>query len=118
MASEELDALVSSVACTVVPLRFGAGVKGKVVSAMAQGSPVVSTSVGMQGIPDPESVAFVGDTPRELAAAVLQCLRDKNLARQKAEKALNLVRQSYSTKAMEYVFSRVVSEAKERANQR
>lgn len=61
-SDEELAVLTKNAACTIAPLRFGAGVKGKVVSALASGSPVVSTSVGMQGLEAADEIAFVGDT--------------------------------------------------------
>jgi glycosyltransferase involved in cell wall biosynthesis len=43
----------------IVPLRFGAGVKGKVLEAMAHGLPVVSTPIGMEGLDETAQVAVV-----------------------------------------------------------
>lgn len=92
----ELAGLYSSSALAVVPLRFGGGVKGKVIEAFAQGLPVVSTSVGMQGIPDPDEVAFVADDPVEFAEQVASALKNVDLAFDRAQAALSFVRSHYT----------------------
>jgi len=53
----------------MVPLRHGAGVKGKLLQAMMAGTPVVTTSVGIEGI-DPTVIdhVLVADSPQEFAA--------------------------------------------------
>ena len=67
VSDEELAALYQKTKITVVPLRYGAGVKGKVVEAIYNGAVVVTTSVGAEGIPDPERVlATVNETETEL----------------------------------------------------
>ncbi|CAJ1381455.1 unnamed protein product [Effrenium voratum] len=66
----------------VAPLRYGAGVKGKVLEAMLHGSIVVTTPVGVEGIADPEAFpGYVVDNGGEDAAAfaevVVQALREQ-----------------------------------------
>ena len=51
VTDEELDELYANARVTVIPLRFGAGVKGKTLEAMHNLVPVVSTSFGIEGIP-------------------------------------------------------------------
>ena len=51
VSDEELISLYGRAACAVVPLRFGAGVKGKVLEAIRYGVPLVTTSIGAEGIP-------------------------------------------------------------------
>ena len=58
--------LYSTSHCAVVPLRFGAGVKGKVLEAIQYGVPLVTTLVGAEGIPDYQKVMAVSDDPRIL----------------------------------------------------
>lgn len=69
-------------AVSVAPLRYGGGMKGKVVEAMSMALPVVTTSVGAQGL---NAVIgehlLVEDSPEGFAAATIRLLRDPALAR-------------------------------------
>ena len=60
----------------VVPLRYGAGVKLKVVEALREGLPLVTTQVGAQGLPGLDQVASIYDDARGFADAVCQLLVD------------------------------------------
>ena len=60
----------------VVPLRYGAGVKSKVVEALQQGLPLVTTSVGAQGLPGVDATCAVADDEAALAGYMLELLAD------------------------------------------
>ena len=51
VSDEELERLYATCRVVVVPLRYGAGVKGKVLEALYNGAPVITTSIGAEGIP-------------------------------------------------------------------
>ncbi len=72
LSDEELDALYQRVRQVVVPLRFGAGVKGKVLEAIQKNVPLVTTTVGAEGIPEAESVMNVADTAEGFADLVVR----------------------------------------------
>lgn len=55
---DDLDPIIDKAAVSVAPLRYGAGMKGKVNQAMACGLPVVSTTVGLQGIHGKDGTHF------------------------------------------------------------
>ena len=62
---------------SVNPLRFGAGVKGKIVASLAVGLPVVTTSIGNEGIRLEDGMeALIGDTPDAIAAHIAALLDD------------------------------------------
>ncbi|MGB4336173.1 MAG: glycosyltransferase, partial [Chromatiaceae bacterium] len=65
---------------SLAPLRYGAGVKGKINQSLAHGLPVVATTQAVEGmfLEDGHSV-LVADTPRDFAAAVLRLYRDPDL---------------------------------------
>ncbi len=56
VSEKELEALYGHIRLVVIPLRFGAGVKGKLVEAMHRGIPIVSTSIGLEGLQDIEDL--------------------------------------------------------------
>jgi glycosyltransferase involved in cell wall biosynthesis len=66
----------------VAPLRFGAGVKGKIGQSMIHGLPIVATSIGAEGMDlhDGEHL-LIADTPEAFGAAVLRLAEDDALWR-------------------------------------
>ena len=91
-----LEEAYRSADIAVAPLRYGAGVKGKVVEAMAQGLPVVTTSIGAEGIPETGRPLVVGDTADELAARINALLGDRAARRSLAEQGQAFVLENYS----------------------
>jgi len=81
----------------VVPLRYGAGTRTKILEAMAAGTPVVTTSKGCEGIEVINGVhLLVADTPSEFASAVQRVIEDDNLRNSMAQNARKLVEERYS----------------------
>jgi GT2 family glycosyltransferase len=74
VSDQELNALYMSTQVAIAPLRFGAGIKGKIIEALSHGAPVVTTSIGAQGLPDAQEFLDICDTPVEFAAAVIAIL--------------------------------------------
>lgn len=75
LPDEELAALYRKVGCSVVPLRYGAGVKGKVLEAVRHGLPLVTTGIGAEGIPEAADIMFVADNPAAFAGAIAAILQ-------------------------------------------
>lgn len=64
----------------VSPLRYGAGVKGKIGQSLSHGLPVVTTSIGSEGMDlIPGTHALVADTPEGFAREVVRLYRDEDL---------------------------------------
>jgi len=63
----------------VVPLRYGAGIKGKVVEALQQGLPLVTTPTGAQGLPAVEATCVVAHSTEELAEGLNRLLQDDEI---------------------------------------
>lgn len=77
---EDLQPLYDSARVCVAPLRFGAGIKGKVGQSMAYGVPVVATSTGVEGMRQHgHQHILVADEPEGFAAHVLALLKDDDL---------------------------------------
>jgi glycosyltransferase involved in cell wall biosynthesis len=61
------------------PLRFGAGLKGKIVQAMAAGVPIVTTSIGAEGITGSENELVIADDVPSFADALVRLHENKQL---------------------------------------
>lgn len=84
-------------AAFVVPIRIGGGTRLKIYEAMAMELPVVSTTVGAEGLPiQPDTEYLQADEPEAFAAAVVRLLRDREAARTLGLRAAETVRASFS----------------------
>jgi putative sugar O-methyltransferase len=99
---QDLDALMARVRVSVAPLRYGAGLKGKVASALQAGLPTVATTIAAEGMAlrDGHDI-LIADTPEEMAAAVLRLHEDDALWRALAAQGFDFVRREYSLEANE-----------------
>jgi glycosyltransferase involved in cell wall biosynthesis len=77
---EDLNTVLCKMRVSVAPLRYGAGIKGKIGTAMAVGLPVVATSLAAEGmsLTDGENV-MVADGPEQFADAVVSLYQDETL---------------------------------------
>lgn len=82
---------------SVVPLRIGSGIKGKIIEAMGLGSPVISTGIGAEGLEIiPGKHLIVEDTPKGFAKQTVELLKNKCLRERLRENGLKLVREKYT----------------------
>ena len=80
---------LESARLTVVPLRYGAGTKRKMLKALMSGTPTVSTSIGIEGLHlrDGEEV-LVADEPQKFATAITRLIEDDALWQRLARQGL------------------------------
>lgn len=77
---DDLDTFLMSHTASIVPLRFGAGIKGKILSSLAAGLPVIGTPTAVDGmnLKDGENV-LVGETAQQLADAAVRIASEGEL---------------------------------------
>jgi O-antigen biosynthesis protein len=99
-----------TVKLSVAPLRFGAGVKGKINQSMAFGVPVVATSLAVEGmeLTDHEDI-LVADDPEDFARALIELYESEELWKRLSENGIRKTRELYSPdaarKKLEILFS-------------
>lgn len=78
----DINPMLQSARVFVAPLRFGAGVNGKIGEALSYGLPVVTTSIGAEGVGLTSGEnAMIADDPAEFANSVLRVYQDMDLWR-------------------------------------
>ncbi|MDM8536489.1 glycosyltransferase [Desulfobacterales bacterium HSG17] len=98
---EELEPYLKKSRVYIAPLRFGSGIKVKVLNAMSRGIPTVTTSVGTEGLAA-ESMKQIAitDTPEEFKKAVSLLLNDQKIWEGMEASSRILVREKYTWKAL------------------
>jgi glycosyltransferase involved in cell wall biosynthesis len=88
---------LSQASCSVVPIRLGGGTRLKVLDSWAMETPVVSTSIGCEGLQalDGENI-FVRDTAEGFADAILNVLTNADVSRKLAGNGRRVVEDLYS----------------------
>jgi glycosyltransferase involved in cell wall biosynthesis len=96
----------------VAPLRFGAGVKGKVGEAMSYALPVVTTSIGAEGFGlVNESSALIADTPEAFAAAIVRLYSDEALWESLARNSRRLVAENFTPEVISETINGSIKQA-------
>lgn len=82
----DINPLFKGARVFVAPLRFGAGINGKIGEALSYGLPVVTTSLGAKGFAlTPGENALIADDPREFAKHAVNLYRERDLWQHLAE---------------------------------
>jgi GT2 family glycosyltransferase/glycosyltransferase involved in cell wall biosynthesis len=97
---EDIEPLMQNIRIAVAPLRFGAGVKGKVNMSMSYGQPVVGTKVAVEGMYTRHGHdVMMADDAADFAAAVINLYQDQMLWEQVSKGGLENVEKWFSFKA-------------------
>ncbi len=74
----ELKKIYAQTRIAIIPMRYGAGVKGKTVEAMYNGVPIVSTSIGLEGMPGIAEVATAFDDAEAFANEIISIYNNED----------------------------------------
>ena len=95
-------------AAYIVPLRVGGGTRLKIYEAMAMEKPIVSTTVGAEGLPVRDGLELLlADSPKAFAAAVVRVLNDAESAKRLADSSAKLVREQFGWDRVAHRFAEI-----------
>lgn len=97
---KELIEYYNSSRVAIAPLRFGAGMKGKVLEAMYYGIPMVTTDIGTEGLSNIENILYIGNTKEELVQQVIKVYNDVEEAAERSEKGEKYILEHFGKTAM------------------
>jgi len=108
---EDLAPYVNEAAVFAVPIRNGAGLRGKLLEGWARGKAVVATSVAVQGFAATAGEHYVeADDAASFAAGIVEMIRDREARRRMGDNGRELVERTYSGDAMATAYERMYSE--------
>jgi glycosyltransferase involved in cell wall biosynthesis len=93
---EDVRPYMERAAAFIVPLRIGSGTRLKIFEAMAMEKPIISTTIGAEGLPVVHNRdLLLADTPETFAQEVVRVLSDGDLARRLGQQAAEHVRREF-----------------------
>ncbi|HRN82734.1 glycosyltransferase [Nitrosomonas europaea] len=111
----DLSKLFNEFRVFVAPLRYGAGVKGKIVTSLYYGVPVVTTSIGNEGLSLANGdQALVGDSAMELADQICRLYQEPDLWEQLSVRGGDYIRERFSVESARNAILRATSIVAER----
>lgn len=99
VTDSELEELYKKCRLIVAPLRYGAGIKGKIIEAMQKGIPVVTTSCGAEGIKNTDDLLIVSDNEEDFANKILEVYNNFDLLQKISFNERKYINDNYSLEA-------------------
>ena len=106
VTDEMLNYYYAKARVAVVPLRFGSGVKNKVLEALSKGVPLVTTEVGIQGMPELKQIVPVRDNPHDFAEEVIRFIEDDEAWTFLSNTGYSYINNNFSMKSMKAFFEK------------
>lgn len=98
----DVDPLFQACRIFIAPLRFGSGIKGKIGQALSYGLPVVTTSIGAEGMGlGNGQEAIIADNAREFAEGVIRLYTDAELWQTLSDNGYHHVAQHFTPEVVE-----------------
>jgi glycosyltransferase involved in cell wall biosynthesis len=104
-----MEAELAARRISIAPLRFGAGLKGKVGESLAAGVPVVGTTIAAEGFDRPERGMLIADTAADFAAAMIRVESDDALWARLSAGGRELVSETLGLAACEAALERIIA---------
>jgi len=109
---EDVRPYMDEAAVYIVPLRIGGGTRLKIYEAMAMEKPIVSTSIGAEGLPvDDGEEILLADTPASFADAVVRLLQQESFAAEIGKRAAAKVREKFGWNTVAEEFAAICERA-------
>lgn len=108
LSEEELNQLYISSKISIAPLRYGAGIKGKVVDAIYHSTPVVTTDIGAEGLDLSYGCISVGNKENELAELITDLYTKKEIWNKNVRNCKNFILDGYSFEKAKDIFSKQI----------
>ena len=112
---EDVDQVMQQAKVCLAPIRFGAGLKGKLVDAMQNGTPCVTTTIGAEGLFGPETSGldpsgFIEDDPQKFADKAIQLYSNQTLWKEKQQNGFKVINDRFNKIKLQKKFRTSIEE--------
>lgn len=109
IGDDEMERLYTTCKMAVIPLRYGAGVKGKTVEAMRYGIPLVTTSFGVEGLPGDFSFLKVADTSLSFANMIMDIYNNGIVLSEMSRQSIQYIKDNFTEKIATDIISKALA---------
>ena len=109
LSDEELFSLYQKCRLAVAPLRFGAGVKGKIIEAAYNQIPIITTSIGAEGLDNKIGVFLSENNPEKLAKLIIELYVDFDKLKKMSDFGRQFIDQYFSIKRAKEVIMKDIT---------
>jgi glycosyltransferase involved in cell wall biosynthesis len=100
--AEDANVVMRNTRACLAPIRFGAGLKGKLFDAMQNGTPCITTTIGAEGIyGNLKSNGFIEDNPQEFATKAVQLYNNEVLWKEKQLNGFEIINTRFNKVSFE-----------------
>ena len=110
LTDSDLGKLYLECKMVIVPLRYGAGIKGKVVEAMYNGVPVVTTEIGIEGLNSSKEIAIIANESNEFASKVVEYYDNNEYLEKLALNGIKYINENYTYEVAKNVIETSIKE--------
>ncbi|WP_372757922.1 glycosyltransferase [Mariniflexile sp.] len=109
--AEDVNEVMQQAKVCLASLRFGAGLKGKLVDAMQNGTPCVTTSIGAEGMFGNLSVnGFIEDAPEVFANKAIELYQDESLWKEKQLNGFQIINNRFNKVEFQHKLALIIDE--------
>ena len=103
----KLEEFYKNCRVSIIPLRYGAGIKGKLVEAICHGLPAVTTSIGAEGLPEVENCVEVSDVNdvNSFINNIVKLMRDDDYWRVQSKKERLYIKNNFTSRKARNILS-------------
>lgn len=109
--AEDVNVVMQKAKVCLAPLRFGAGLKGKLVDAMQNGTPCVTTTIGAEGMfGNLQANGFIENIPEAFANKAVALYNSKKIWIEKQKHGFTIINQRFSKKKLQIKFINILED--------
>ena len=112
--AEDVNEVMQQAKVCLAPIRFGAGLKGKLFDAMQNGTPSVTTEVGAEGIIVPMMASgFIENNPEDFSNKAIELYENESIWKEKQQNGVSVINQAFNKEALQTEFLKSIAKSRQ-----